>query len=185
MVDVEIIGYEPLVDGVKKLTHTMLYRQIQDNLKEIEELSKLATGIVREHFDPIIGKAQNDYMIEKFQSAEAIREQIKHGYLYYMVKHEGRNVGFLAVCSRTDSLYLSKFYLLKEERGKGYARDMLSFVVSLAGRMGFTAITLNVNRNNDAIYAYEKMGFVKIREEKNDIGQGFFMDDYVYEYQCE
>ena len=29
----------------------------------IKEMSKMATEIVREHFDPIIGKAQNDYMI--------------------------------------------------------------------------------------------------------------------------
>jgi len=29
---------------------------------------------------------------------------------------------------------------------------------------------------------YEHLGFVKIGEEKNDIGQGFFMDDYVFSY---
>ena len=31
--------------------------------EKIEALSALATAIVREHFDPIIGKAQNDYML--------------------------------------------------------------------------------------------------------------------------
>ena len=28
----------------------------------IKEMSKMATAIVREHYDPIIGKEQNDYM---------------------------------------------------------------------------------------------------------------------------
>ena len=39
-----------------------------NEIKDIEELSNLATSIVREHFDPIIGKKQNDYMLNMFQS---------------------------------------------------------------------------------------------------------------------
>jgi hypothetical protein len=41
-----------------------------------------------------------------------------------------------------------------------------------------------VNRYNDlAIGVYEKMGFVFARAEQIDIGQGFVMDDFVYEYR--
>lgn len=40
--------------------------------EKIEALSVLATAIVREHFDPIIGKAQNDYMLALFQTVPAI-----------------------------------------------------------------------------------------------------------------
>ena len=36
--------------------------------------------------------------------------------------------------------------------------------------------------DNDAARAYERMGFVRVREEKNDIGAGFCMDDFVYRY---
>ena len=42
---------------------------------------------------------------------------------------------------------------------------------------------LNVNKDNSAVKVYERLGFVRIREEKNDIGQGFFMDDFVYTYE--
>ena len=80
-------------------------------------------------------------------------------------------------------MYLSKLYLYKEERGKGYSRQMLDFVIRNARDIGLTFIELNVNRNNSAIYAYEKLGFKVIRTEKNDIGSGFFMDDYVYGLQ--
>ena len=45
----------------------------------VQALSALATSIVREHFDPIIGKAQNDYMLEKFQSVPALRSQLESG----------------------------------------------------------------------------------------------------------
>ena len=45
---------------------------------------------------------------------------------------------------------------------------------------GIPAIELNVNRDNSAVRAYEKLGFQMIRTEKNDIGEGFFMDDFVF-----
>ena len=151
---------------------------------EISVLSPLATSILREHFDPIIGKAQNDYMLEKYQSIPAIKEQFQKGYLYYWVKYENKNIGFLAFYPIDDKLYLSKFYLLKEYRGKKISKKMLEFIVNYAKNGKLKSIYLNVNRNNDlAINVYKSLGFVIIREEKNDIGNGFFMDDYVFEYE--
>ncbi len=149
----------------------------------VRELSALASSIVKEHFDPIIGSAQNDYMIQKYQSVSAIQEQLDHGYRYYFVCGDhGERLGFLAFYMRGTELYLSKFYLLKTQRGKGLSRQMMDFVLNEAQKAGAKSVTLNVNRNNDARYAYEKLHFRKIREEKNDIGNGFFMDDFVYEY---
>lgn len=147
---------------------------------EIELLSKTASEIVKEHFDPIIGPAQNDYMIRMFQSVPAIREQFDKGYSYYFVMDDNRIIGFFAYYPKGDILYLSKFYLYKDQRRKGYAKQMLAFAVQAAQAAGLQAIELNVNRNNSAIQAYEKLGFIKLREEVNDIGGGFVMDDYVF-----
>ena len=146
----------------------------------IREMSEMATEIVREHFDPIIGKAQNDYMIGRFQTPEAIRDQLERGYRYYFVLEEGRRIGFLAFYPREDCMYLSKFYLYKEERGKGHSRPMCDFVVRKAREEALSAVELNVNRDNSAVFAYEKLGFRRVRSELNDIGEGWFMDDYVY-----
>lgn len=154
-----------------------------DEPHAIQELSQFAMSIVREHFDPIIGTAQNDYMMERFQTVEAIKKQLKDGYQYYVIRDaKQKRIGFLAFYRRKDEMYLSKFYLQKEQRGKGFSKDMLQFVIEQTKKEGLSSITLNVNRENDAALAYEKLGFVKVREEKNDIGNGFFMDDFVYEY---
>ena len=49
-------------------------------------------------------------------------------------------------------------------------------------REGLSAIFLNVNRDNEAVIRiYEHLGFRKVREEKNAIGGGFYMDDFVLE----
>lgn len=150
----------------------------------IKELSDLATEIVKEHFDPIIGAAQNDYMINMFQSVPAITEQLKNGYQYFFVSNvSGKKIGFLAFYPREKDIYLSKMYLHKDQRGKGIAKEMFQFVIEQIQGYGFSSIVLNVNKNNIiAITAYEKMGFRKIRAEKNYIGNGFYMDDWVYEY---
>ena len=166
---------------------------INDN-DAIGRMSTLATEIVREHYDPIIGKAQNDYMIAMFQSPEAIKGQLEDGARYYFVTDGTEPIGFLSYYVRHDTntgdapqtsrntsyLYLSKFYLRKDRRGKGLSRKMLEFLIGKAQEFGARRIELNVNRGNSAIKAYEGLGFRKLREEKNNIGNGFFMDDYVY-----
>lgn len=158
----------------------MEFVQLACDEEQIQEMSALATEIVREHFDPIIGKEQNDYMIARSQSPEAIRDQLEGGSQYFFVEEAGRKVGFLAFYPKGEVMYLSKFYLRKEERGRGYSHAMLAFLVEQTREAGLPAIELNVNRNNDAIKAYEKLGFTRDRAEKVDIGGGFYMDDYIY-----
>ena len=109
-----------------------------------------------------------------------VREQLKSGYHYFFVREENRNLGFLAFYPKKDVLYLSKFYLYKSERGKGYSHDMMTFVITNAKELKLNGIELNVNKHNSACRAYESLGFKIVRSEKNDIGNGFYMDDYVY-----
>ena len=146
---------------------------------EIESIAALAAKIWRERYDPIVGREQNDYMIKKFQSAKAITEQLENGYRYYFLFNEAP-VGFFAFYPRNDAMYLSKLYLVKEERGKGYSKKMIEFVKERASEEGLSAIELNVNKYNESVLVYEKLGFIRIRSEKIDIGKGFYMDDYVY-----
>ena len=159
----------------------MNFREIDlSNKDHIREMSKMAMEIVREHFDPIIGKEQNDYMLERFQSVDAIRSQLKNEYRYFFVSDGERKIGFVAFYPKGRNMYLSKFYLYKQERGKGHAHEMLSFIMEETKKAGLDGIELNVNKHNSACRAYDRLGFEIIRSEKNDIGNGFYMDDYVY-----
>ena len=163
----------------------MKFKKVEaSDINSVEELANLAAEIIKEHFDPIIGEEQNDYMISKFQTPEAIIEQINDGLSYYFVKNdEGENIGFLAFSPKEDKMYISKFYLKKEERGKGLSRKMMNYVIAEAKKLGLKYISLNVNKNNEAIKAYQSLGFEKIGERKKDIGNDFYMDDYVYRYK--
>ena len=153
-----------------------------EDAADIQRMSALASEIVKEHFDPLIGAAQNDYMIAHFQTPEAIASQLASGYHYFFVCDDtSAPIGFLAYVLEPTRLYLSKFYLHKSQRGKGYSRAMRDFIVQAARDARLPRIELNVFRHNDtAIAAYEALGFTLLRAEQNDIGAGFVLDDYVY-----
>ena len=149
-------------------------------------IANLADQIWREHYTPIIGMAQVDYMLEKFQSAEQIYTDIKkNGYIYFTAKDmkQDRLVGYCAVVPQDGCVLLSKLYVQYDFRGKGISRSFLDEILGLCKyEYGYDKIRLSVNKHNDtAIKVYKKMGFETIDSVKVDIGGGFYMDDYVME----
>jgi ribosomal protein S18 acetylase RimI-like enzyme len=152
--------------------------------KNIAKLSNLASAVVKEHYDPIIGAEQNDYMIERFQSTEAIKNQIKNGHSIYIIAVDGDYVGYTAFYPKQGKLYLDKFYIKKNMRNGGFGRKALDFVKKSALDRGYKAVFLNVNKyNSGSIEIYKHFGFEIIRAEKNAIGCGYYMDDYVMELE--
>ncbi|HOG16996.1 MAG TPA: GNAT family N-acetyltransferase [Syntrophales bacterium] len=148
----------------------------------IGAVEALAREIWTEHYTPIIGKAQVDYMLEHFQSREAIAGQIREGYAYFLLEEGGERVGYLSIQPRQNELFLSKIYVKVSERGKGHARAAVHFVEGFARERHLTRITLTVNKNNSgSIRAYERLGFEKVEDLVQDIGGGFVMDDYRME----
>ena len=58
--------------------------------EQIAAVAALAREIWMQHYIPIIGAAQVEYMLAKFQSAEAIARQIaEEGYEYYLAPGAG------------------------------------------------------------------------------------------------
>ncbi len=158
--------------------------QSQDDILII---SDLASVIWNEHYVPIIGKEQVDYMVSTFQSREAIANQIQNeNYWYYILYHLAMPSGYIAIKHNGNELFLSKFYLIKQKRGTGLGKEGLKFILGRARALGATSITLTVNKNNSSsIKAYEKMGFKNEGAVIADIGSGYVMDDYRMRLEIE
>ena len=149
---------------------------------QIETIEGLACEIWCEHFTPIIGQAQVDYMLEKFQSKKAIVEQIENGFLYFLIKNDNDPVGYAGVLVKKNQLFLSKLYIRSAERGNGYGRKVIEILEKLAIEKGLRKISLTVNKNNSGtIEMYKKLGFENCGSIVQDIGDGFVMDDYIME----
>ena len=151
----------------------------------LEQIAALAETIWHEHYESILGLDQVNYMVEHFQSLPAMQDQIaSQGYRYRGVFWQGKLCGYVATAWRPEHLFLSKLYLKAEVRGLGLASRVLSCLKNEA-KEGTGKIQLTVNRfNADSLAVYRKWGFVTLREEKNSIGGGYYMDDYIMELDC-
>ncbi len=150
---------------------------------QIRAAVRLAGEIWTEHYIAIIGKAQVEYMLDKFQSEKAIADQIRNqGYIYYLIEESKHAIGYFAIVQEDDTLFLSKLYIKKTMRSKGFARKTIDFIKTIALEKKLGRIILTVNKNNlGPIAAYEKLGFVNTGPIVQDIGGGFIMDDYKME----
>jgi diamine N-acetyltransferase len=151
---------------------------------KIAAVAHLAREIWCEHYVPIIGQEQVDYMLGKFQSERAIAQQIAEAYEYYIVVQDEKPLGYMAFVPniKEASLMLSKIYMKKSARGRGLGQKMLEFMDNLCRNRDIKKIWLTVNKNNiHSIRWYSRMGFINTASLIQDIGEGFVMDDYRME----
>jgi diamine N-acetyltransferase len=152
--------------------------------EQITVVVQLARQIWSEHYLNIIGQAQIDYMLERFQSCAAIAAQLREGDEYFLLQHDGQHVGYAAIRADGDSkrLFVSKLYLLDTVRGRGLGRASMQYLAQLAHTRGLRTLWLTVNKNNPALQSYLKIGFVKTADVVTDIGGGYVMDDFQLEW---
>ncbi len=148
--------------------------------ENISLLSILAKEIWKECYAEILSNGQIEYMTDKFLSPEAISQQIKNeNYEYFFIKDENDIVGFTAFAVKNTTLFLSKLYVKKECRRKGYSHFVMDYLEKrcIEDNLSYMWLTVNVN-NQNAINSYKKRGFYIFKDECTDIGNGYFMDDH-------
>jgi len=151
--------------------------------RDIDAVAALAHEVWNQHFPPIIGQEQVDYMLDKFQSVPAITRQIREGgYEYYLIVDEDERAGYLALVADDEdggSLQLSKLYLKQSCRGRGLGRTVLAWIEEECVPRGVRELWLTINKENaDSIAFYQRVGFAITGPIVTDIGGGFAMDDY-------
>ena len=157
----------------------MINIKAANTISDYKNIADIADVIWREHYIPIVGKPQIDYMLQKFQSASAIEKQVEDGFEYFTIYFEEIAVGYISIEQEENSLFLSKIYVLSSHRGKKIGKAAMQFVENKAKTYQKERIRLTVNINNtNAIKAYEKLGFINVGPLVADIGNGFVMDDY-------
>lgn len=154
------------------------------NMELVYSTTAVAEEIWHQHYTPIIGKEQVEYMLEKFLSPEALVEQINSGYEYFVFSYEYTFAGFAGIHEENGKLFLSKLYVHKDFRGKGIASYLFQKFIEICKMRNIGTIWLTCNRHNEhSLDVYKHWGFTIVREEATDIGNGFVMDDYIMEYE--
>lgn len=155
-------------------------------LVDFEIINTLAVKTWPDAYGKILSQEQITYMLDEMYSLTAITDQISIKGHHFLILSDGqKNLGFasyeLNYLSGVTKLH--KLYVLPETQGTGAGRLLIAKVENAAMANGNDKMLLNVNRYNNAVNFYLKSGYVKIREEDINIGNGYLMEDFVMEKQ--
>ena len=151
------------------------------NKTDIPTIQMIATAAWRPTYLHIIGEEQCAYMLEWMYNEDTLAKQMLEGIQFFMAEtSDNQSVGFAAF-EKTDEEKgkLHKLYTHPEKSIKGVGTALLEEVKSFARSAGVKKIELNVNRKNTAYEFYLKKGFKVDYEMDLEIGNGYYMNDYV------
>jgi len=158
------------------------------------EIKKAVTGdipLIREltfrvwpqTYANILSQKQIDYMLEMMYSEASLKKQMTEDACQFIIVYEdGNPVGFASYREEGAQRWkLNKIYVLQNQQGKGTGKYVINYIIEEIKKKNANSLFLQVNRYNNAKAFYEKLGFMEIDFINLDIGNGYFMNDYVME----
>lgn len=153
--------------------------------QHIPTIRQLADQLWPVAFASILSAQQIDYMMEMMYSAASLAKQMDEGHQYAIVSLNKKNIGYVSYeigHNQSNKTKIHKLYISPQHQRHGVGKAMIDYVTEQALEQKNHKLLLNVNKyNSQAINFYRKHHFVLIKEEAIDIGDGFIMDDYVFE----
>ncbi len=152
--------------------------------EDLPLVAELARKIWLSYYTDFLPHDQIEYMLNKFYSDNALLEQINEGQQFYEITEDGKTIGFTSVSQKdTNAFFIHKLYILSESRKKNTGTRVLELLLSKfkaeeSGRDIFIRLTVN-RQNFKAINFYFKNGFQIEQVADFDIGNGWFMNDFV------
>jgi diamine N-acetyltransferase len=138
-------------------------------------------------FGSILSEKQIAYMLEWMYSLPALHEQVtERGHRFLLAREGDTYWGYASYETNyhgEPKTKLHKIYVLPSAQGKGAGKALIDKVIQRATEAQNQALLLNVNRHNNAVQFYEKVGFRVIGHEDIDIGNGFLMQDFIMGYE--
>ena len=135
-------------------------------------------------YGEILSSDQMKYMLELIYSESSLQKQFDEQHHFLIVEEDKNAIAFADYSVLKDAIYkLNKIYVLPDQQGKSIGKSLINHVIDLVKQKGATSLLLNVNRNNKAKQFYEHLGFKVISEEDIDIGEGYFMNDFIMSYE--
>jgi diamine N-acetyltransferase len=128
----------------------------------------------------IISQQQIDFMLEMMYSHESLTEQMNKGDIFFIAEFNNTPIGFASISIQDETTCkLNKLYVLPNIQKTGAGKALLVAVINFAKARNATQLQLQVNRNNNAKDFYIKHGFTILYQADFEIGNGFFMNDFV------
>lgn len=158
-------------------------------IADIPRIQGMAEIAFRDTYRTILTPEQMEYMMDWMYSDKGLTEQMTvNGHRYLIaVDADGSDVGYVSFNKEWERdgyslFHLQKIYVLPAMKGRGIGAMLLKAAEKAMLEMADTesvGYELNVNRNNVAKGFYEHMGLCVDRTGDFDIGNGFYMNDFI------
>jgi ribosomal protein S18 acetylase RimI-like enzyme len=146
-------------------------------------IREIAAPTWKAAYSEILSPRQMEYMLDMMYSEESLKRQMREGHMFYIACANNAPSGFISFHSQDENLYiLEKLYVLPQAQGSGSGRFLMEKAEAYIRKQHpdrHILLELNVNRNNNAVDFYRRMGFRIVREVDEDIGNGFYKNDYI------
>jgi len=150
---------------------------------DVDAIAALARIVWQDAYPGIITQAQIDYMLEQRYNTLRLLEELGMPNLWWdKVTVDGQLAAFASTLTteKRDEMKLDKLYVDPLRQRLGLGGRLIAHVSERALAQGCTTLILAVNKRNEpAIAAYRKNGFVVRDAVRVDIGNDFVMDDFI------
>ena len=153
------------------------------SVTDIPLIRELTFRVWPQTYASILTQEQIDYMLEMMYSESSLTKQIvEYGCQFILVYEDGNPVGFASYSEEEPHRWkLNKIYILQNQQGKGTGKFVINHIIDEIRKQKASSLFLQVNLNNKAKIFYEKLGFDEVDFINLDIGNGYFMNDYIME----
>lgn len=153
------------------------------SIEDIPLIRELTFKVWPQTYAQLLTQEQIDYMLKLMYSEASLQKQIEaDGITFIIINDEHTPVAFAAYNEVKPTIWkLHKIYILQSQQGKGTGRFIIDYIITKIKALNATALQLQVKRDNPAQYFYKKLGFEIIETADFDIGNGYFMKDYIME----
>jgi N-acetylglutamate synthase-like GNAT family acetyltransferase len=155
------------------------------NVSDISLIQSIAEAAWRPTYGKILSEEQCVYMLEWMYNTQKLEEQINGNIQFIILENQdSKAIGYASFEKTEDGNgKLHKIYTHPDFKQKGGGSVLLNEIMNIAHSMNVKVLELNVNRYNTAVEFYLKKGFIIKEEMDLDVGNGFFMNDYVMSYE--
>lgn len=184
--DIKRVVFKGIITAFKRIemreevnTKLMIRQGKEEDIRLIRSVAETAFPAT---YGAILSPGQIEYMMEWMYSSDNIRKQMEEGHIYYLAFMEDVPVGYVSVQKEREGLFhLHKIYVLPERQGFGIGETLFRRVIEhiREAAPGGARMELNVNRHNKALGFYRRLGMEIAGEGDFDIGNGYFMNDYI------
>jgi len=150
---------------------------------DVERVAWLARIVWQDAYHGIITQAQIDFMLAQRYGATRLRDELTMSDLWWdKASVNGELAAFASSlrCAAPGEMKLDKLYVDPARQRCGLGGALLAHIAQRALTQGCQTLILAVNKRNErAIAAYTKHGFVVRDAVCVDIGNDFVMDDFI------